>query len=205
MLEKQSTSIDKVDKVDPRVRRTRQMLQQAMSALLREKEFVDITVQDITEGADLNRATFYKHFLDKYDLLNAIVRERFQTHLDAALPENPKLSPKTVAILIQTAYDYLAVFHDSCMKVRNRDEQALIMQQVQHQIYDNLLIWLQKCAVHSGLKRKSPELAALLTSWTIFGPILQVVWGTPKLPKQTLIEEVTALVNSALKDYLIAA
>ncbi len=205
MLEKQSTSIDKVDKVDPRVRRTRQMLQQAMSSLLREKEFVDITVQDITEGADLNRATFYKHFLDKYDLLNAIVRERFQTHLDAALPENPELSPETVGLLIQTAYDYLAVFHDSCMKVRTRDEQALIMQQVQHQIYDNLLIWLQKCAVHSGLKRKSPELAALLTSWTIFGPILQVVWGTPKLPKQTLIEEVTALVNSALKDYLIAA
>ena len=181
------------------------MLQQAMSELLREKEFVDITVQDITEGADLNRATFYKHFLDKYDLLNAILRERFQTQLDAELPEAPQLSAETVGILIQTTYDYLAGFHGNCRKGRTRDEQALIMQQVQNQIYDNLLIWLQKCAVHSGLKRKAPELTALLTSWTIFGPILQVVWGTPKLPKQTLIDEVTALVNSALEDYLIAA
>src|SRR5260221_12475306 len=181
------------------------MLQQAMSGLLREKEFVDITVQDITDGADLNRATFYKHFLDKYDLLNAIVRERFQTHLDAALPENPELSPETVGILIQTAYDYLAGFHAHCMKVRSRDEQALIMQQVQHQIYDNLLIWLQKCATHSGLKHKAPELIALLTSWTLFGPILQVVWWPPRLPNQALIDEVTALVNSALEDYLIAA
>ncbi|HLY27068.1 MAG TPA: TetR/AcrR family transcriptional regulator [Aggregatilineales bacterium] len=197
--------MDKVDKVDPRVRRTRQMLQQAMTELLREKEFVDITVQDIAEGADLNRATFYKHFLDKYDLLNVIVRERFQTLLDAALPENPGLSPETVGILIQTAYDYLAGFHDRCIKVQSRDEQALIMQQVQRQIYDNLLLWLQECAAHSGLKRKAPELTALLTSWMIFGPILQVVWGTPKLPKQTLIDEVTALVRSALEDYLIAA
>jgi len=137
--------------------------------------------------------------------LNVIVRERFQTLLDAALPENPGLSPETVGILIQTAYDYLAGFHDRCIKVQSRDEQALIMQQVQRQIYDNLLLWLQECAAHSGLKRKAPELTALLTSWTIFGPILQVVWGTPKLPKQTLIDEVTALVRSALEDYLIAA
>jgi AcrR family transcriptional regulator len=205
VLIKQVTSKDNLNKVDRRVRRTRQMLQQAMTELLREKEFVDITVQDIAEGADLNRATFYKHFLDKHDLLNAIVRERFQTLLDEALPENPKLSLETVGILIQTAYGYLVGFHANCPKVQSRDEQALIMRQVQLQIYDNLLIWLQKCAADSGLKRKAPELTALLTSWTIFGPILQVVWGTPKVPKQALIDEVTARVNAALEDYLIAA
>ncbi|MBZ0306393.1 MAG: winged helix-turn-helix domain-containing protein, partial [Anaerolineae bacterium] len=42
----------------------------------------------------------------------------------------------------------------------------------------------------------------LLTSWTIFGPILQVACGTAKLPKQALIDQVTALVHSALADYL---
>lgn len=195
--------MDKADKIDPRVRRTRHTLQQAMIDLLKEKEFTDITVQDITDRAGLNRATFYKHFLDKYELLNAIVRERFQILLDAALPENPQLSPETVGILIQTAFDYLVGFRGSCHMARSRDDHALMMQQVQYQIYDNLLKWLQKCAAHSGLKHKAPEMIALLTSWTIFGPILQVAWGTAKLPKQALIDQVTALVHSALSDYLI--
>lgn len=200
MLEKQAT---RINKIDPRVRRTRQMLQQSMSELLKEKEFVDITVQDITDRADLNRATFYKHFLDKYELLNAIVREGFQTHLDAALPENPKLSPETIGILIQITFAYLAGFHGSCQMARIHSEQALMMQQVQYQIYENLLMWLQQCAAHSGLKHKAPEIVALLTSWTIFGPILQVACRTVEIPKQALIDQVTALAHSALADYLI--
>lgn len=202
MLEKQAIHIDKID---PRVRRTRQMLQQSMSELLKEKEFVDITVQDITDRADLNRATFYKHFLDKYELLNAIVREGFQTLLDAALPENPKLSPETIGILIQVAFTYLAGFHGSCQMAQIHSEQALMMQQVQYQIYENLLRWLQKCAAHPGLKHKdkAPEIVALLTSWMIFGPILQVACRTVEIPKQALIDQVTALAHSALADYLI--
>jgi AcrR family transcriptional regulator len=202
VLEKQATHIDKID---PRVRRTRQMLQQSMSELLKEKEFVDITVQDITERADLNRATFYKHFLDKYELLDVIVREDFQTLLDAALPEKPVLSPETIGILIQTAFKYLAGFHGSCQMVRIHSEQALMMQQVQHQIYENLLRWLQPCAAHTGLRHedKATEIVALLTSWTIFGPTLQVACRTVEIPEQALIDQVTALAHAALADYLI--
>jgi len=53
---------------DPRARRTRKLLQQAMNTLMGEKSFTDITIQDITTRAEVNRATFYKHFIDKYDL-----------------------------------------------------------------------------------------------------------------------------------------
>jgi AcrR family transcriptional regulator len=53
-------------KLDPRVRRTRQLLQDALLALLAEKRFEAITVQDITERATLNHATFYAHFADKW-------------------------------------------------------------------------------------------------------------------------------------------
>lgn len=205
MLEKEEHAGRAIERIDPRVRRTRQMLQAAMSALLKEKDFADINVQDITERADLNRATFYKHFMDKYDLLNTIVRERFQTRLDEALPEQPKLSVENVGILIRTAYDYIAGFHGSCLVARVRGEHGLMMQQVQHQIYDVLLHWLQQCRAHSGQQTaKAPELTALLTSWAIFGPIMQTAWGTTKVPKQALIEQVTALVHSALEDYLVA-
>jgi AcrR family transcriptional regulator len=179
------------------------MLQQSMSELLTEKEFVDITVQEITDRADLNRATFYKHFLDKYELLNVIVREDFQTLLDAALPENPELSPETISTLIQIAFNYLAGFHGSCQMARIHSEQALMMQQVQYQIYENLLVWLQQCVEHTSLQHKAPEMVALLTSWTIFGPILQVACRTVEIPQQALIDQVTALAHTALADYMI--
>lgn len=56
-------------KVDPRVIRTRQMLRDALIALIQEDGFEAIKVRDITERAALNRATFYLHYRDKYDLL----------------------------------------------------------------------------------------------------------------------------------------
>ncbi len=192
-------------KVDPRIRRTRQMLQQAMQALLKEKDFLDINVQDIAEHADLNRATFYKHFTDKYDLLNTLVRERFQIRLDAALPENPSLSAETVGILIQTTYDYLENFHSDCLKARPHSEQVLILHSMQHQIYENLLTWLQSCRTQNNAGDQGLEMIALLASWAIFGPIFQVAWSIVQLPKQDMIRQVTALVYSILTPYLFAA
>lgn len=55
--------------LDPRVRRTRQLLRNALVELIQEKGYNDITVKDITERATLNRATFYLHYQDKGDLL----------------------------------------------------------------------------------------------------------------------------------------
>lgn len=54
---------------DPRAKRTRKYIQKAFTDLLAEKDFEDISIQDIKERADLNRATFYNHFQDKYELL----------------------------------------------------------------------------------------------------------------------------------------
>ncbi|WP_028776931.1 TetR/AcrR family transcriptional regulator [Shimazuella kribbensis] len=56
-------------KMDPRVVRTRQMLRDALVELMHERGYENTTVQDITNRATLNRATFYLHYRDKFDLL----------------------------------------------------------------------------------------------------------------------------------------
>jgi AcrR family transcriptional regulator len=63
---------------DLRVRRTRKMLMQALIELTIEKGFSAITVQDIAERAMVNRATFYRHYLDKYDLLDQYMNEIYE-------------------------------------------------------------------------------------------------------------------------------
>lgn len=60
-LEKQIT--------DRRIQKTRQGLQDAMYALILEKGYEAITVQDVIDRANVGRSTFYAHFQDKEDLL----------------------------------------------------------------------------------------------------------------------------------------
>ncbi|HFQ92442.1 MAG TPA: TetR/AcrR family transcriptional regulator [Anaerolineae bacterium] len=63
--------------MDRRVRRTRAMLGQALKELLLEKDYDAITVQDITDRADLNRATFYLHYGRKEVLLTETLETQF--------------------------------------------------------------------------------------------------------------------------------
>ncbi len=62
---------------DLRVRRTRKLLQKALLEATIEKGFAEVSVRDITERAMVNRSTFYRHFLDKYDLLSRYLEELY--------------------------------------------------------------------------------------------------------------------------------
>jgi AcrR family transcriptional regulator len=60
-----------VPKNDRRSLRTRKMLWEALIALIQEKEYSEITIQDIADRANVNRVTFYLHYRDKQDLLES--------------------------------------------------------------------------------------------------------------------------------------
>ncbi|UOY91803.1 TetR/AcrR family transcriptional regulator [Ectobacillus sp. JY-23] len=68
-------------KQDRRVIRTKKMLRDALTTLMVEKGFEGVTVSDLTVKADVNRATFYLHYRDKYDLLTQS-EEEIITELD---------------------------------------------------------------------------------------------------------------------------
>ena len=57
------------DKPDRRVQRTRELLQRTLIQLIREKSYDAVTIQDITDRANLGRTTFYLHYQTKDDLL----------------------------------------------------------------------------------------------------------------------------------------
>lgn len=56
-------------RTDRRVNRTRRQLRDALMALIVEKGYDAITIEDITDHADLGRTTFYLHYRDKEELL----------------------------------------------------------------------------------------------------------------------------------------
>ena len=61
--------------MDRRSRRTRNALTTALMALLKERPLKSITVTELAELADVNRATFYVHFQDVYDMFDQVKEE----------------------------------------------------------------------------------------------------------------------------------
>lgn len=66
------------DQVDLRVKRTRKLLRDALVALIDEKGFDKISISEIADRAMINRATFYRHFRDKADLLVRCMDDIFE-------------------------------------------------------------------------------------------------------------------------------
>lgn len=54
---------------DRRSLRTRRLLQEALTALMAQKPYEQITIQEIIDRANVGRTTFYAHYTDKQDLL----------------------------------------------------------------------------------------------------------------------------------------
>ena len=61
------------NKEDLRVRRTKAALAEAFVKLLKEKKLDDITINELCDTAGIRRATFYKHYEDKFDFLRAYI------------------------------------------------------------------------------------------------------------------------------------
>lgn len=73
---------------------TRQLLMQATLQLALEKGYAGVSIQDITDRADLGRGTFYIHFKDKDEVVWTAFQEMFQglereahAQLDRRLPQ----------------------------------------------------------------------------------------------------------------------
>ncbi|MFD0051992.1 TetR/AcrR family transcriptional regulator [Actinomycetes bacterium NPDC127524] len=62
-------------KVDRRITKSQEAIKKAVIELMVEKNFDDITIQDIADRANVNRGTIYLHYLDKFDLLDKIIDE----------------------------------------------------------------------------------------------------------------------------------
>jgi AcrR family transcriptional regulator len=76
---------------DRRVARTRRALKEALTDLILEKGYESVTVQDVIDRADVGRSTFYAHFIDKDDLLMAILADLEMPAPDATTwkPDDP--------------------------------------------------------------------------------------------------------------------
>ncbi|MBQ5816295.1 MAG: TetR family transcriptional regulator, partial [Oscillospiraceae bacterium] len=71
-------------KEDLRVKKTKKALAESFMALMSEKPFDQITVNELCDRSSIRRATFYKHYTDKFDYLAAftrMLRDNFDSYI----------------------------------------------------------------------------------------------------------------------------
>src|SRR5215216_4994819 len=183
------------EKLDPRFKRTHTMIEQAFMDVVAIKGFQSVSVQDITEKAGINRATFYAHFPDKYALLDYTVRQGFRQEIEKRMLNVCTFSMDNLRALIIAVCEYISVASAHCNPPSPQFEQVMETQ-VKLQIQELIQKWIEK--VGTGV---DPKIASTATSWAIYGLAMQ--WSHDKSKKrpsaETFTDEVLPLIAGNLR------
>lgn len=85
--------------MDRRVKYTQRIIKDTLISLLGQKELNKITVSEICQLADINRATFYRYYLDVYDLLNKVEKELVEELKEASRKSDNTIESFSDALL----------------------------------------------------------------------------------------------------------
>lgn len=92
--------------MDRRIKYTKNIIKETFLTLLEEKEITKITVSEICKISDINRATFYRYYLDVYDLFDKIEEEFLEELKNAPYMYNDEYSLSILATeFLQTFLD----------------------------------------------------------------------------------------------------
>jgi AcrR family transcriptional regulator len=149
------------EKLDPRVRRTRGLILKSFEDILAEKNFENISVQDITGKAQINRATFYAHFQDKYALLDHSIGQMFKQEIEKRTLNACTYSADNLRNLILAVCEFLSNIHSECAQPHQQFE-SLVEGTIKKIVFDLLSYWLRKSKVLT-------EIPATVATWAIYG------------------------------------
>jgi len=151
------------EKLDPRVKRTRKLILRSFEGLLAEKGFETISVQDVTDKAEVNRATFYAHFHDKYELLDYSISQMFMQEIEKRTLNACHYSPDNLRNLILAVCDFISNMHSECAQPHQQFE-SLTEGTIKKHIFDLLSYWLDQAKV-----KITTEIPATVATWAIYG------------------------------------
>lgn len=152
---------------DKRITKSRKLIQDAFLSLANKSPFENITVKDISERANVNRATFYAHFKDKYDLLDSFISDEFMTIVSSRISPDAKLNEKTLRDLIFIMCDYHKTVGTSYIRLY-KSANMLIDMRVQLKLQDIVQNMLNNTRTCSKNEEEKLELITVMMSSGIY-------------------------------------
>ncbi|SKA84461.1 transcriptional regulator, TetR family [Caloramator quimbayensis] len=150
-------------KDDRRVKYTKMVLKESFIKLLSKKDITQITIKEICEDADINRATFYAHYNDQYDLMRKIENELLE-NISAYISEYARKDNHFNDVeLIEKIFEYIKENAQLCKLLLSKKGDLDFQKRVMMLVYDKNLINL----TNEGIFSK--EYAEYIYSYTITG------------------------------------
>jgi AcrR family transcriptional regulator len=120
----------RMTQVDRRIRRSKKLLGQALIALTLEKSYEDITIQDITDQADIGYRTFFRHFSDKDELLKDVLATTMMELRELLGPPSPETFANPESDELESTYGVILFEHiqqhSDLYRVLLRSERSVI-------------------------------------------------------------------------------
>lgn len=130
---------------DLRIQKTYLALQNAFVALLEEKRFDELTINELCDRAMIRRTTFYKHFGDKYEYFAFYIREMVSTFRDQLPPD--VMDGEAAAYFLQMSQELLRFWHMHEKMVRNIENSSmfpLLLSILLDQITEDIIMVLRR-------------------------------------------------------------
>jgi AcrR family transcriptional regulator len=175
---------------DPRILRSRRMLMEALERLLKKKEFEDISVQEITDDATLNRATFYLHYPDKNALLQAMAESRFRDLIRRRSISFTDCNGALRAIALGVC-DYLAETTGCPSQLARIPLEGSIIPVVEDMFKEGL-------AYHGMAPAVDAALLATTAAWAVFGAARRWSQTSNRIPAEEMAARIETMVSPVL-------
>lgn len=180
-------------KVDPRVKRTRKLLEDALRELMNERAYGEIAIGDIADRATVNRATFYAHFEDKAHLAATLMRDDLHRALVARLQPPAPFDREALVRVGAAFFEFFARFIGGCRKHADEGGAALGTT-LQDTLEAFLNLWLEHHP--EGLDRfpgAASGTVANVLAWGLYGAAVRWSRLARRPPAEDAAREAVAL------------
>ncbi|MCA1055860.1 TetR/AcrR family transcriptional regulator [Rossellomorea aquimaris] len=173
-------------KMDRRKKYTRMVLKESLLELLKEKSISGITIKEICERADINRSTYYAHYSNQYELLEAI-EDEFIEDLVGTLGQYNFSKQEEALQMTEKLFEYLSEKSSICHTLLSENTDMYFLKKgmgitnefifknwitnsnVDPDTYEYINIFLVSGSIHviknwleNGMKKTPGEMAVIL-------------------------------------------
>ncbi|MBD5806687.1 TetR/AcrR family transcriptional regulator [Limosilactobacillus walteri] len=127
------------NKTDPRVVKTRNSLRKALVYLMRREKLEDISVQKITETANITRGTFYLHYRDKRDFIKSAIQEIIDDFFNQVMIDSDLSKERTVQVFsLRKAFQYIENDADIFDVLLNNEKNNFFYEQLYNRLANEM-------------------------------------------------------------------
>ena len=182
---------------DARIKRTKESLIRTFGELLSEQLFENITINEICDRAGIRRATFYKHFNDKFDFLAYYIRSlREKFARENAAVTAPDSTNKYFIEYAREFINFLDSNEDFVNNVLKSSLSANIISIIVQENIDDTKRMLNKSISLGLMVPASVETTASMLTGGVATVIL-IWWAKGRqIPKDKLLEEISSVIES---------